>query len=149
MIHAEGGEVIQISNSWSDATGYSIYEIPSMENWLARAYGMKKESVKKVIENLYEFNEKTREGEFEITCKNGEKRIWDFSSSPIGKTPDGQKLIMSMANDVTERKLAEQRIIQSEANLKIILDSMPFGSVIIGTDRKVRSVNKTALQMMG
>lgn len=149
MIHAEGGEVVQISNSWSEITGYSPEELPTINKWISLAYGMGENEVNKQIQEYYILDKKTSDGEFEVICKNGEKRIWDFSSTPIGKMPDGRKLLMSMANDISDRKISEERVKQSETNLKIILDSMPFGSVIIGSDRKVRAVNRTALQMMG
>ncbi len=57
-----------------------------------------------VIESLHEKRRKTSEGEFEITTKDGEKRIWDFKSANIGELSDGRNLVISLATDITKRK---------------------------------------------
>jgi PAS domain S-box-containing protein/putative nucleotidyltransferase with HDIG domain len=51
--------------------------------------------------------ESIHEGEDIIITGNREKRIWDFSSSPLGVLPDGRRIVISMAKDVTAQKHAE------------------------------------------
>jgi len=50
-----------------------------------------------------------RTGEKTIRTKSGEARIWDVQAVPLGRLPDGRRLQMSAAADVTERKHTEEQ----------------------------------------
>ena len=39
IVHAEDGEVLHISRTWLDITGYSREELATMDDWVERAYG--------------------------------------------------------------------------------------------------------------
>ncbi|KXB07049.1 hypothetical protein AKJ52_01020 [candidate division MSBL1 archaeon SCGC-AAA382C18] len=97
MLHAEDGKVIKINEVWTDITGYSQEEIPTISDWTEKAYGEEKTEMEKVIESLYEKKGRTSEGEFEIRTKDGEKRIWNFMSTNLGELPDGRSLVLSTA----------------------------------------------------
>ena len=43
-------------------------------------------------------------------CKDGKTVVWDFSTSFLGKLPDGRKLGISMAMDITARKAYEGKL---------------------------------------
>ena len=150
MIHAEGGEVIQISNSWLEFTGYQSAEIANIEEWAQKVYGLETEKVKEVINLLYKQETGTNEGEFEINCKNGKKRIWDISSSPIGRLADGRKLVITMGNDITARKEAEKELELTLTNLqKTNIELESFNKMAVGRElrmvelkRKINSLSK-------
>jgi len=103
MIHAEG-EVIQLSDAWTKITGYKLKDIPSIVQWTAKAYGEDAILSKEFIDKLYEIDSMQYDGEWEITIKNGDKRIWDFRTSPIGRLSDGRRAVTTMAVDITDRK---------------------------------------------
>ncbi len=108
MIHAENGEILQINHTWTELTGYTHTDIPTISAWTEKAYGEKKDITKEIIEQLYKLNTKIDEGEFTIKIKSGERRIWHFTSSPLGQLPDGRRLVISMAIDVTQRQQMEE-----------------------------------------
>ncbi|MBF0476459.1 MAG: PAS domain S-box protein [Deltaproteobacteria bacterium] len=110
MLHAEDGEVLCISTSWTELTGYSPDEIPTMSDWVNKAYGENRDEIKNGINKLFDLEGKVSEGEFVITAKNGRELTWDFSSAHLGCLPDGRRLVISMAMDVTQRKEAEQAL---------------------------------------
>ncbi len=114
MLHAEDGEVIKISRTWTDISGYTMEDIPSISKWTERAYGEKKAEVRKVISSLYYLNERQNNGEFSIITKEGHVRIWNFYASYIGKLADGRRMVMSVAMDVTERDNAKNELIQAK-----------------------------------
>jgi len=107
MVHAEDGEVIVLNDTWKEITGYGKQDIPTMADWIERAYDGDS-SVKGDVDSLFEIEERVDEGEYEITTIQGEKRIWDFSSAPLGKLPDGRVAVISTASDVTKRKEGEK-----------------------------------------
>ncbi len=56
---------------------------------------------------------------------------------------------MSAWRDITEQKKAQESLRRSEASMKMILDSLPFGTMIVGRDKRIRSLNESALKLMG
>ena len=103
MIHAEDGEVLQISRAWTELTGYTLGDILTITNWLAQTNSQEPEGIESHLEQLYNSTGRVVEGEYEIFTKSGKRRIWEFSSSLLGTLPDKRQLGISMALDVTER----------------------------------------------
>ncbi len=62
---------------------------------------------------------------------------------------EGQVSTQGIFVDVTERKRQESRIRQSREALQILINSMPFGVVITGRDKRIRHANPAALALMG
>ena len=114
MIHADDGEILLISNSWTEETGYRHAEIPTIREWTGRAFGEHGAVVRGEIERLYGLGQRSNDGELVITTSLGEKRSWDFSSGPLGLLPDGRRLVISMAKDITQRKRLEEQLLQSQ-----------------------------------
>ncbi len=107
MIHAEDGEVVIISNTWTEITGYTHADIPTTALWTEKAYGLRKKLVQEDIDRLYGLTEKIYEGNYEVMTMSGDKRTWEFMSAPLGVLPDGRRMAISMAMDITERKRTE------------------------------------------
>ncbi len=121
MIHTDNGKVLQISNIWTELTGYTIEDIPTIQAWSENAYQQKhKETgtyITTLFDEIFESGKIRKEGEFEIHTKDNRIVIWDFSSAPLGKLPDNRRLMLTMAVDVTERKNAENEKKQLEHQL--------------------------------
>jgi len=107
MIHADG-KVLQLSEEWIKQTGYTIDDIPTIKKWSLKAYGKDAVPNEEFIENLYKTDKTQYDGEWEVKMKDGSYRLWDFSSSPMGQLPNGKKMVISMASDITDRKQAEK-----------------------------------------
>jgi PAS domain S-box-containing protein len=122
MIHAEDGEVVQINAVWTELTGYAPCEISTIADWTERAYGERKELVRADIDRLYELDSRLYEGEYVITARDGEKRTWEFSSAPLGRLPDGRRLVISMAADVARRKETEEALRQKVNDLSTLYE---------------------------
>lgn len=118
MIHAENGVIHKTNRAWTKLSGYDAGELPTITAWTERAFGQEMAAVKLRIDNLYSLDHQVHEGEYEPLTKSGAKRVWDFSSTPLGKTPDGQRLVLSSAIDVTERRQAESRLKQAHDELE-------------------------------
>ena len=118
MIHSKDGVIHKTNRAWTKLSGYDAGELPTITAWTERAFGQEMAAVKLRIDNLYSLDHQVHEGEYEPVTKSGAKRVWDFSSTPLGKTPDGQRLVLSSAIDVTERRQAESRLKQAHDELE-------------------------------
>jgi PAS domain S-box-containing protein len=136
MIHAENGKVLAISQGWIDLSGYTLFDIPTVEKWTEHAYGSRGKIVKEDIDILFKIVGSKNEGEYVITCKDGTQRIWDFSSTLLGNFEKEGRIVISMAKDVTLRKHAENALKGNERKLhQLNIDKDRFIS-ILGHDLK-------------
>ena len=131
MIHAEDGEVEMISAAWTEITGYTEDDIPTIADWTEKAYGTRKQLVKDEINALYGLTQKIYEGDYSVRTKSGDVRIWDFMSAPLGRLPDGRRMVVSMAMDVTERRKADAILQESERFLRESQKAAGIGSYIL------------------
>ncbi len=111
MMHAEDGEVLMISDAWTRITGYSLKDIPTTKSWADKAYGGRSAAVHEYIESLYEMQGIRQEGIHEVRTSSGEIRLWDFQSQSLPKLPDGRRVVLSLAADITSQKEAETALI--------------------------------------
>jgi len=118
LLHAEDGAIIQASQSWCDITGYTRAELATIADWTERAYGERKLLVQAEIDQLFELDRRKHEGDYTIRTKSGDRRIWEFSSAPLGRLPDGRRLVISMAMDVTEQRQAEEALRRQAERLR-------------------------------
>ncbi len=118
LLHAEDGEILQVNRTWEELSGYVHAEIPTIAAWVERAYNNNRETVLAGIAALYGMERRMDEGEFAIVTKDGRKRIWTFSTAPVGRLPDGRRLVLSIANDITERRQAEDELRQHKEHLE-------------------------------
>jgi PAS domain S-box-containing protein len=86
-------------------------------------------------------NDKELRSQLEGLFSDLEKPIWAEEGQPA--------FLEDTVEDITERKREEERVRRSQKTLQTLLDSMPFGVVIIGKDKKIRRANNAALASMG
>jgi PAS domain S-box-containing protein len=85
----------------------------------------------------------SRQGHWRHLKKNGEVIIVETKSHTIAF--NNGKARMVVANDITERINAEQKIIQSEANLKTIFESTSEGFLLMDRNAVVMAFNNKAV----
>jgi diguanylate cyclase (GGDEF)-like protein/PAS domain S-box-containing protein len=110
MIHDENGKVLNLSRNWTERSQYDKKDIPTIFDWTEKAYGKDKDKVREFIRKVYEMPKQRHDDEFIVTTKDGRKLAWDFNSGYIGTLPDGRRIGMSVAIDVTNRHEREKKI---------------------------------------
>ncbi|NYC31714.1 PAS domain S-box-containing protein [Clostridium saccharobutylicum] len=108
MLYTEDGEIKKINRTWTDITGYTISDIPTIYKW-AEAAGILINDLKgNYTSRLFNLEKRQDDGEYSIKIKSGSIRIWNFFSAYIGNMQDGHKLLIKVAIDITERKQMEE-----------------------------------------
>ena len=87
--------------------------------------------------------------EFQPALKELEKQNATWSLDATTVVTGGAEYVIVGITDVTARKQSEERIEKALQTTQAILDAMPVGVVVVGTDKKVRRINRFALEMMG
>jgi PAS domain S-box-containing protein len=103
-------QILAISQSWLDQTGYSRRELRRIEDWTARAYGDRSGEVLEQIRQMIPAKPEAEQTEETIRTKDGRDRIWRFVTSALGTQSDGRDLFICVAEDLTERKAHEEQV---------------------------------------
>ncbi|WP_181704385.1 sensor histidine kinase [Chthonobacter albigriseus] len=153
MLHAEDGEILEISESWFRRSGYAVGAVGSASEWFRQALaGSGGEHDPAVV-----FPSEGRERE--VTTPSGETRYWEFATVALGSLSDGRALRLTAASDVTERHRAAQHqdlmvrelnhrvkntlaVVQSIASQTIRPDGDPADMVVRFTER-VSALSRT------
>ncbi|MFW9878751.1 MAG: PAS domain S-box protein [Candidatus Thorarchaeota archaeon] len=122
-------------------------------------YDSKEELIKNPALNFY-YNPSDRERfikllekglvkDFEIQfIKKDGSLFWGSLTSIIHKVEDQTNYINTF-QDITKRKLAEIKIQESESELAAIYDYTPIAIILMDNERRIRKINKFALEMTG
>ena len=131
IMHAEDGEVLQVSRTWTELTGYTIADVPTFDAWLTRAYGEGADEVRNYMHELFKEPRRTLNVEFPIRTRNHDVRYWSLSASSPGTLRDGRRFIVAMAVDITERKRVEKFFRESDTRLRLMMESVEDYAIIM------------------
>jgi PAS domain S-box-containing protein len=149
IVHADDDRVLLVNAAFTELTGYRHEDIPTISDWTARAYGQRQATTKRYIDSLFESPARVDNGEWEVTTATGEKRVWHFFATPIGRQPDGRRFMVSNAIDVTEQKRMTEQLRESEARFRSMADSVPALIWLSDLEGARDYFNKTWLEFTG
>src|SRR5258708_6168563 len=113
-------QILAISQSWLEQSGYLREELPRLEDWTLRACGERSGEVLEQIRQtiIISTEPEVRSAELTIRTKDGRERLWSFVSSPLATQFYGRRLFACIAQDVTDQKAHEEqvRLLMSEIN---------------------------------
>jgi PAS domain S-box-containing protein len=105
-------QILVISQSWLEQSGYSKEELRRIEDWTIRAYGLHSDEVLEGIRQIIitSTEPEARSAELPIRTKDGRERLWSFVFSPLSVQRGGQRLLVCVAQDVTDQKAHEEQV---------------------------------------
>jgi PAS domain S-box-containing protein len=81
--------------------------------------------------------------------KNGEV-FWAHVTMSTVRGLDGRpRFLVGMVDDIEEQKRAEEELRRSEARFRAVFDSASVGVALMGLDRRIQAVNKSAQRITG
>ena len=108
IIHDDRQQIVHMSRGWTELSGYSIEDTPTVAAWLNQAQPYGKAEVEAYLRRLDMTSETIRSAEAPITTKSGSRRYWEFSTTPLGTLASHHRSFLTMAVDVTDRRKAEE-----------------------------------------
>jgi two-component system, cell cycle sensor histidine kinase and response regulator CckA len=141
------GKRIYNSHSYQKTLGYSAEELQASSAF-EQIHPDDRERVKKATELARKSGIGTTL-EYRLRHKNGNWLVLESTSSAI-KNDKGEPEKMVIVNrDVTERKRAEEALLQSEAGFRSVVEDAPYGIYRASTSGRFLQVNPALKNMLG
>ena len=113
MLHAEGGEILQLSRAWTTLTGYD--EMTTTSEWSRLAFRNSPTEFTEFASADAVEGESLHLGERDVHIADGSIRIWDLHRVALGHLPDGRRLNLTAAIDVTDYR----EVVESERTARL------------------------------
>jgi PAS domain S-box-containing protein len=136
-----------VSNAWSEFLGYPVDEIfgQPMNKFI---YSRDRSRFEEFITSLIQTGERQTGFEYQIKHADGSWRWHMTNALPIMNT-DGICIgIEGTARDITEQKLAETALQESEERYRVLVESSPVGIILI-QKRKLIYINSAGINLFG
>jgi PAS domain S-box-containing protein len=117
LIH-DDDDILHVSEGWTAQSGYSLDETPTVTAWAAKAQAVAQPAIKRHLEQLALATDTIHGGESTVITKSGDRRTWEFSTTPLGELDPKRRTYLTMAVDLTERKKAEADLRQLNEDLE-------------------------------
>lgn len=114
MLHAEGGEILQLSRAWTTLTGYDASSMLTTGEFTRRAFPGDQSGNNEFGAIDTPEGVSVHLGERQVQTASGAARTWDFHRVALGRLPDGRRVNLTAAIDVTAYKL----LVESERSAR-------------------------------
>jgi PAS domain S-box-containing protein len=145
------GKITYVNNYLLKMTGYSKREIIG-GNWFDLFIPPENREEIRGVHNKVLAGKMDMVGHYEseIVTKSGDRRTVSWSNTLFNYSPDGKiSSSTSFGEDITERKLAEERLQQLNQQLRTSIDQMPTAYILWDCDFRVLEWNNAAEQIFG
>jgi len=143
LIDPQSGAIVDANVAAADFYGYAVDELRALRIWDINVWG--EEKVREEMSNAR--SQERSYFVFRHMRANGEIRDVEVHSGPIDIGE--RRLLYSIIHDVTERKRAEQALLQSEEKYRNIFDYAPVGIYQSTPEGRLITSNATLARILG
>jgi PAS domain S-box-containing protein len=150
------GNANLINREFTNITGYTQKEIPTLNDWFRLAYPDKKyrdnvvdivtrddaeDSDEKIFQETYH---RSFSRAFKVTCKDGTIKEIEFRPTALG---DGSTIVMIA--DITERKRVQDLLETAATEWRTTFDAINDAVMLLDNTGKIKRCNSSASKMIG
>ena len=140
----EDGMYLEVNENWIKKTGYSRQDAIGKKS---HELGFISPEEREQLKQCLLASGKVEGMELRLTKKSGETMYCIYFGEIIEL--DGKKRLLSIAEDISERKAAEEAVRESERQKNIILNSSAEMIAFYGTDLRVIWANRASAESVG
>ncbi len=148
MLYDADGRVLLLSQAWLHATGHGVEDMRSIADWHATSVHGEAQSVSGFLRRAIDQGSVKQCGEFKFLSRDGRRHNWSLVASALGPLPDGGRLFICIAHDVTDQRLAEARR-DDELGFRRLLDALPVAIYTTDAHGRISYYNKAAGDLWG
>ncbi|HZD44280.1 MAG TPA: PAS domain S-box protein, partial [Methanomicrobiales archaeon] len=143
------GEIIFVNRAFLQMWGYADAEAVLGKNLDDISHG--DSNIRDTLSTILSLVRASGQWIGEIRTRRGDGSCFDVQiSASLTRAPDGTPLcIMAILLDISERKAAEQKIIETTHRLQNIIEFLPDPTFIIDDEKKVIAWNRALEEMTG
>jgi diguanylate cyclase (GGDEF)-like protein/PAS domain S-box-containing protein len=138
------GRYLYVNSEFTNITGYTLQDVPTVKDWLHKAYPNAR--LRHTFVELWgkDFARKAFNRAFSVVCKDGAVKEIEFKGTVL---EDGQTIIT--LSDITERVRTEDELRESEMRYKTLFDSAADAIFVHDLKGRFLDVNTVACQRYG
>ncbi len=148
VLISKNGDYKYINPKFIELFGYHLEEIPNGREWFKRVFKDSKKRYEAILTWKNDFKNavpgEKKPRTYEVTTRNGEKKIIDFLPVLL----ENKEYLMTV-NDVTERKMAENALQQSEERFRTVASSAVDAIIITDLDGSIVFCNDSLQRIFG
>ncbi len=118
VIYDDAENILNMSEGWTTYSGYTLEDVPTISSWIEAAQSESKADVRAFIRKMYHATDSVHGREAPVRTKTGDERIWEFSTTPLGRVSSGRLMFLATAVDITKRRKAEAELRALNENLE-------------------------------
>ncbi|MBL0336178.1 MAG: PAS domain S-box protein [Chitinophagaceae bacterium] len=138
------GDIEYVNPAFTKLTGYTFEEVRGQNPRILKSGYTSAAEYELIWQKLFK-NEVWR-GEFHNKKKNGELYWENVSISPISNSQNEITHFVAVKENITEKKLAEEALRQSEKQFKSLIENINIGILKMGTHAEIIISNNSALK---
>ncbi|MFC2084202.1 PAS domain S-box protein [Bacteroidota bacterium] len=140
------GKAITWNKNFEKISGYSSNEI--RERKVPDSYFSKEdlEIVATAMKKLFQTG--SSRVEISLITKSGEKIPFEYTASKF-KGTSGKPLIISVGRDITERRIAAQKLKEREATLRALINAPTETAILGDIEGRILTINETGAKRLG
>jgi PAS domain S-box-containing protein len=159
-IYSSDGTIFQLNSTWTELTGYTLEETPTLAEWSRQARIEQQAIVQTAsLETEAARTEttsptanpliKAARSELTMITRSGEEKVWELYSAPLVQLEEGQELLMAIALDLTGHLHTETALWESQTLLDLVLETSTTGVWEWNLQNNLVSFSETAARLFG
>lgn len=143
------GRISMVNDHFVKMFGYTLQDIPTIDDWWKRAYPDEEYRIwateiwNNSVDKAIKESDDIQPTEFHVTCKDGRRLRVEISGIAF------QGNLLAIFTDITDRKKAEEALLESEKKYRLIFDHAADGFFIANEKGNFLDINASGSAILG